>query len=132
MKDKQKAEAVERMKILGLHQRIICDFRDKHKVSISDKNGSLCYLSSTQFEDIKKWERANDKLVYHVIHSCAKSDEFYSYLFVGAQEEEWELDREELKIKYPIAFVENVKNKQNSMYGFIVVKLLGDGLVRVA
>jgi hypothetical protein len=131
-KEIQKQEALARMAMLHLHQNVVREFEGEGKLNISEKNGMLFWMNDEQAKMIEEWERESGNLVYHIIHSFTEFGELYSLLYVSTHEEEWELDREDLKDCYTLAYVKNVSDNYCSEYGNIGVKPSFGGLVRVA
>ena len=132
MKEKQKQEALERMKMLKLSPNIIKEFEKENKVNLSENGGILYWLDSEQQEIVDKFEAEHNALVYHVIHDFTMFGELYSFLFVSKYEEEWEYEKEDLKDGYALAYVQNVTDEICSEFGSIGIRPQFGGLVRTA
>lgn len=131
-KQKQKQEAIERMKLLKLCPNIIKEFEKENIVNLSEHGGILYWLDSDQQAIVDSFEAEHDALVYHVIHSFTEFGELYSLLYVSKYEEEWETDREDLKDGYALVYVKNVDDDMCSEFGSICIKPQFGGLVRTA
>ena len=129
----KKAEAINRMKVLGLFYPCIKNFEKYDEIQLSEMTGGL-YEFSRDAEltaKVKEFENEYDALVYHVIHSYTNFGELYSFLFVSDYEEEWEMENADIKDKYVFCWVWNKDVDYFSEFGTIVVKPMFGGLVRV-
>lgn len=132
--DKQKEEAVERMKKLGLMPQVIEEFKEG-KLNFSESAGFLYWIDENTEHDllnrVKAFEKEYNAVVYHVIHNLTEFGELYSYLYVSAYEEEWEYDRADIDFGYAVAYVENIDDGNCSEFGSIVIKPTNGGLMRI-
>lgn len=131
-KRKQKQEAIERMKMLKLHQNVIREFEKEGIVNLSENGGFLFWLDSDQQAIVNEIESEYDILVYHVIRSFTEFGELYALLYVSKDEEEWEYDREDIKHGIALAYVKNMDDDSCSEFGSIGIKPQFGGLVRTA
>lgn len=70
MRDKQKAEALARMKLLGIFPETIKQFDRDWKVSISEPPlGAFYWAEGWDLDRIEQFEEDHDALVYLVIRS---------------------------------------------------------------
>ena len=81
---------------------------------------------------VEKFEKTYGAVVYHVIHSNTEFGELLSFLFVGKDEDEWEMDRDDINEGYAFAYVENVTCPDCSEFGTIGIKPQVGGIVRTA
>ena len=130
MREKQKAEAIKRMKKLRIIKDAIKQFEEEDIVMISE-NGFLYWLDDEQKKVVKEFEDEYDALVYIVIHSRTSFGELYSMMYVSKYEEEWSMDNDDLKEGYAVAYVKNLDDDWCSEIGSIVVQNRFGGLVRV-
>lgn len=132
-RENKKAEAIKRMKALGLFNPCIKVFEKHDEVQLTEPNGGLYEFrdDAELNEKIKAFEEEHNALVYHVIHTYTQFGELYSFLFVSDYEEEWEMDNEDVKDGYAIAYVWNKSDDWCSEMGSIVVQERFGGLVRV-
>lgn len=122
-RENKKAEAINRMKMLGLSKNCIKAFQDRDEVRLSETNGILTGLSKnkelrTYIENLEKTDKI---LVYHIIHTESRFGEMYSFLLVSDYEEEWESDRRNIKSNLLLSYVWNKDVPVYSEYGYIVV-----------
>ena len=134
--EKQVAEAVKRMKKLGLMPQIVVEFENEGIVQYSEPTpiGGILYWLSNEpewREKVRVFEDEYHSLVYHVIHSYTRYGEQLSFLYVSDAEEEWEMDNIAIEDKYPFAYVENLDCPEFSEFGTIAVDERAGGLVRI-
>ena len=129
-KAKQKQEALERMKLLNLSKNIIKEFDKEGIVNLSENGGILYWLDSDQQAIVDEFEKEHDALVYHVIHDFTEFGELYSLLYVSKHEEEWEDEKDEIKIGIALSYVKNMDDDFCSEFGSIGIRPQFGGLVR--
>ena len=129
----KKQEAINRMKALKLFGPCIKAFKDRDEVQFSEVTGALYEFSDNKelTSEVRKFERENNALVYHVIHSMTSFGELYSFLYVSDHIDEWEMDHEDLKDNYVLSYVWNKDVPEYSEFGTIVVQQVIGGLVRI-
>lgn len=132
-REKKKEEAIKRMKVLGLFKPCIKAFENRDELQLTEPTGGLYEFSDNAELCAKIWEFEKDHnaRVYHVIHTYTQFGELYNFLFVSDYEEEWEMDNEDVKDGYAIAYVWNKSDDWCSEMGGIVVQERFGGLVRV-
>ena len=133
----KKVEAINRMKELGLFDPCIKAFKSRDEVQLSEPTGCLYEFSSDKelTAKVQEFEKENNALVYHVIHTPAMIDgeamDMYSFLYVSDYQEEWEVDNADIKEGYVLAYVWNKTIDYFSEFGSIAVKGMFGGLVRI-
>lgn len=129
-----KKEAIERMKQLEILPTAINEFVKEDKLNFS-LDGILFWLDDEKKQLVKEFEEQTGGLVYHVIWGTYLLDgekvTMTSLLYVSEHEEEWELEREDLKENSPIAYVINNEWNEKDL-GTIEVKPAFGGVLRVA
>lgn len=130
MKEKQKAEAIKRMKKLKVVSEAIKQFDKDDKVMVSE-NGFLYWLDDEQKKMVNDFEEEYGGLVYMVIHNMTEFGELYSLLYVSQHENEWEMDNEDLDDGIAMSYVKNVPNEWCSEFGCISIRNRFGGIVRV-
>ena len=121
----KKAEAIERMKALGIFPQTIRQFVDAGYISISEPPfGAFFWAEGKDLERIKQFEVEYNALVYVVIRSYTNIGKLDSYLFVSDYAEEWEIDRENIcKLENGLfAYVYNHDAPDFSEMGYIGIK----------
>ena len=141
-KSDMKKEAVERMKLLGLDEKIISDFQEKTSGIYLSENENFGELSSVYkitkgsdiiFEDIQKVESENGWLVYHVIRLGNWFDCMNALLCVTPYPEEWDMIKDWLKKTKRVmdCYVYPQNNPDFYEVGEVEVKTQNGGLVRL-
>ena len=96
--EEKKAEAIERMKALGIFPQTIQQFKNEDCISISEPPfGAFYWAEGQDLDRIRQFEAENDALVYVVIRSYTTIGKLDSYLFVSDYAEEWEVDRKNIR-----------------------------------
>ena len=133
MKERQKAEALARMKLLGIFPEAIKQFYRDGKVSISEPPlGAFYWAEGWDLDRIEQFEEDQNALVYLIIRSYTAYGKMDSYLYVSHNEDEWESDREDLRNQLPVAYTLNLDDPQLSELGYISIeKTVAGGLVRI-
>lgn len=132
MKERQKAEAIVRMKILQLHGNAINEFRRSNKLNVSEQNGALYWANPAQLAEVRKFEKGFSGLVYHVIHTMTGFGELLTMLYISKNPEEWEDDKRSLQDGYAVAYVCNLSAPDCSEAGWVQVQPLFGGVRRIA
>ncbi|MGO1581520.1 MAG: hypothetical protein ACTHWZ_09005 [Peptoniphilaceae bacterium] len=132
IREKQKNEAIKRMKTLELYENVIKEFQEENKLNLSESIGVLYWLKEEEKELVKEFENENGGLVYHLIRSLTDFGELYSIFYVSKYEEEWDMDLEDLKDNIAFVYVKNINDELSSEFGSIGFKKSIGGLVRTA
>lgn len=139
LKEKQKQEALKRMKELKLMREVVNDFKENGKVYYSERqnamfNAVLYWIDNNDeyVEIVKKFEKKHNALVYHCQLTHLEFGDCLSILYVSKNEEEWEYDREDLMNGYAFAYVRNLQNEYDSDFGSIGIKPSMGGILRTA
>ena len=138
-KEKQKQEALKRMKALQLSEQVIKDFKDNNKLYYSERqnrifNAVLYWVDNDEkyVEIVKKFEKKTKSLVYHCQLTHLEFGDCLSLLFVSAHEEDWDYENQLLKQGVAFAWVENLDDEWCSEMGSIGIKPSMGGIVRTA
>lgn len=130
LRTKQKAQAVERMKKLGIMEQPVKEFEDEGKLNLSENGGLLYYLNEDEQKMVDDFEKENNGLVYHVIKSRTTIGLMYALLYVSEYLEEWKMDMEDLEEGQVLAYVVNMDMPDCSEFGTIGIKPSVGGLIR--
>ena len=125
-----KVEVLERMKLLKLHPNIIKEFEDENKLNRSEYGyGILFWLEEHEQQLVDEFQNKHkDYLVYHVIKTnTVDMGIIYDLLFVSIFEDDWPLEREELKDNIVMSY----SVTPFSEIGPICIKQKNGGLARV-
>lgn len=128
----KKAEAICRMKRLGIFPETITQFERDGYVSISEPPvGAFYWAEGADLKRIKNFEAEYNALVYVVIRSYTTIGTMDSYLYVSDYPEEWEDDRRLLDENAPYAYVYNHDASDCSELGAIRIRrTIAAGLLR--
>lgn len=119
--EEKKAEAIDRMKKIGIFGPTIKQFRESGLVSISEPPfGAFYWAEGEDLKRIKEFEEQHNALVYVVIRSYTEFGQLDAFLYVSDyKDEEWEMDREDLKENQQCAWVYNHDAPWCSEFGSI-------------
>lgn len=128
----KKAEAIRRMKMLGVFPETIRQFEEDDKVSISEPPiGAFFWADEEELERIKKFEKNYNAVVYMVIRSFTTIGRLDDYLFVSDYPEEWESDRRDIQEGRVFSYCHNNDMPDCSEMGYIgVASTIAAGLRR--
>lgn len=116
----KKAEAVERMKKLGIFPQTIQQFERDGKISLSEPPfGAFYWIEGEDLERVKEFEATHNALVFVGIRSYTEFGVMDCYLFVSDYEEEWPQDREGIKEQEVLAWVYNRDAPDCSEMGYV-------------
>jgi len=138
-KEKQKQEAIKRMKILKMLPNIIEDFKTEDIVFYSETlsrnfQGILYWVSNKEefVQIIKDFETKYEALVYHATLGHYEFGTCLSLLYVSNDKSEWIRDRNDLRKNLAYAYVHNLNVPDFSEFGIIGLKPVNGGIVRIA
>ena len=125
-----KDEAIERMKLLQLHPNVIKEFQDENKLNKSEFGlGILYWLKDEEQQIVNEFQKEHEGyLVYHIIKTnTVDMGIIYDLLFVSIFEDEWQLEREELKDNIVMSYSVTLFSE----IGPICIKQKNGGLARI-
>ena len=125
-----KEEAIERMKLLQLHQNVIDEFTRENKIKKSETIYWILYwLDDEEKKLVDEFQNENEgTLVYHLIKThTVDFGIVYDLLFITENEDEWEAQREELKDDLVLSHTITCFPES----GLIQIKRINGGLVRM-
>lgn len=137
-KEIKKQEAIKRMQALGLFKPCIKAFAKYDEVQLSEPTGGLYEFSDDEELNakVKEFEAEHEALVYHVIHTPVRIDgifmDMYNFLYISEYPEEYEMDMDDIKDGYVMAYVWNKSDDWLSEFGSIAVQERFGGLVRLS
>lgn len=130
LREKQKQEAIERMKMLKIYSQAIKEFEKENVINVSEHGGILFWLDDEQQEMIKRFEEKYNAVVYHVIHNYTEFGELYSLLYVSQHENEWDYDKDDIKHNIALCYVVNKDEESFSEFGSIGIRPQFGGVIR--
>ena len=132
--EEKKAEAISRMKRLGIYPETIQLFERANIISISEPPcGALFWATKEELARIREFEEKHNALVYMVVRTYFRElGKMDSFLFVSDyKDEEWDMDRNDLDCGQALAYVYNYDAPIFSEFGSIGLSLTpAAGLVR--
>ncbi len=131
-REQRREEAIKRIKMLNMHENVLRDFTEEDKLNKSEWMGALYWLTDPEKRIVKRFEKEHNATVYTAIFSNTNIGAMLALLYVSDYPEEWEMDRQDIKEGYPIAWVENLDYPDCSELGSIGVRPMFGGLVRTA
>lgn len=131
--DEKRAEAITRMKMLGIFPDTIRQFKKDGLVSISEPPmGAFFWAEGEDLERIRKFEESHNALVYVTIRSYTSIGKLDDFLFVSDYKEEWQMDREDIEKGRALSYCFNHDSPFCSEMGSIgIVKTPAAGLRRI-
>lgn len=131
-REAKKAEAVERMKALGIFPETVRQFEREDYVSISEPPvGAFFWAEGEDLQRIREFEESHNALVYLIVRSYTTFGKMDCYLYVSDHRDEWEQDREDLKNCEPLCYVYNYDMPDCSEFSCVgIEKTCAAGLCR--
>lgn len=141
-KNKQIREAEKRLEILeskyGMLNHIREDFISDRTLYYSSQGfhpivGSLYWISNRpELEDtVKKFEKEKNVVVYHCIYSKTEFGDMLNILFVGENEQDWEMEEYLMQYrKKSFAYIKNLEDDELSDFGNISIRGINGGIIR--
>ncbi len=128
-----KTEVLERMDILNLHPNVIKEFKEQGVLNYSySVLGFLYWLTEETQARVNLFEKETGYLVYHVIEDETSIGRLITFLYVSANSDEWEQDKQDLREGFALAFVVNADDELCSEFGSVGLKSVNGGVVRTA
>ena len=127
--EEMKQEAINRMKMLLLHQNVINEFKKENKLNKSEGPlGTLYWLDEEEKDIIKEYEEKWNVLVYHIIKSfTVDMGTIYDLLYITDEKDFWEEERKMLEQGIVLSHTKS----QFSESGDIFVINVSGGLARL-
>lgn len=131
--EEKKAEAIRRMKMLGIFPETIKQFEAGYVSRSEPPFGAYYWVEGEKLEALLKFEEEHDCLVYTVVRSYTSIGMMDSYLFVSDCKDDWDSDREDLEEGYAFSYTVNYDAPDCSEFGTIGIKLsVAAGLLRTS
>ena len=137
IKEKQIAEALERMKIMKLYSPVLRDWKKNNLVYYSENSplGGILYWAYQEeryMKVIKEFEEKTGYVVYHATHEYTDFGEILDLFYVSSFEEEWENEKKSISQGFAYVKAINLSVDEFSDYGTIQFQNRMGGLVRIA
>ena len=124
--EKQKTEAIKRLELMGVRRDVLKSFEKKGAVTLCVA-GRYYPVSATMKKEIRDFEREHDATIYLVVRMFTIYATLDALLFVGKYEEDWEMELEDIKEGYAMAYNINRDCPECSEMGSIVFRTTNDG-----
>lgn len=143
LKEKQKLEAIERLKILEkeymIHKNVLKEFEQDETIYYSEDfggfNRGILYWLHNKDEYVKVVKEIEEKrniYVYHCILNHYRDDgDVLTMLYVSDDEEFWEYEKKELKDGNPCTYVHSFNFPEFSEFGGVQITGINGGIVRM-
>ena len=133
-RDKQKAEAIKRMQLMGISPEAVkaLDLSGTVHAS-SDPDGALTPVDTGTAELIRKFELEYGALVFLVVRSIQTYGcQLDSLIYVSQYEEDWELNMAYIKDGFVMTYKINYLYPEYSEFGSIAYEITETGVIRTA
>lgn len=139
LKEKQKMEAIKRLQMLKVMPNVIKDFEKNGRVYYSERqnkifNAILYWLDNEEkfVKIVKEKEKKHDILVYHCQLTHTEFGDLLSLLYVSADEDNWEYERQDIQNGITYCYVANLDCEYDSDWGTIGITPSQGGVLRTA
>ena len=132
-REEMKAEAIKRMKALGIYAETIKQFEKENLISLSEPPmGAFYWVEGDDLNYIKAIEEKFGGMAYCAIRSYTGFGTLDSFLWVSPYKEDWAGDHEDIPDGYVFSWVRNRDAEFCSEFGTICVKpTIAGGLKRI-
>ena len=124
--ERQKAEAVSRLKLIGVHKDVQQSFEKNGKVMLC-VSGRYRPLSEDEHAKVRQFELEHDATVFLAVRWFTMFGTLDALLFVGKYDEEWEMEQEDIKAGYAMSYCINNDYPECSEMGSICFRITRDG-----
>ena len=126
LREKQKAEAISRLKQMGIDEDVRRQFEDSGTVMLC-VSGRYRPLTEEELAEAHQFEQAHDATVFLAVRWFTMFGTLDALLFVGKYEEEWEMEHEDIKAGYAMSYCINRDYPECSEMGSICFRITKDG-----
>ena len=119
---RSKEEAIQRLKLLEIHNSIIEDFEKKNKITCIDWLRHEIKLPNKIQNKLNEISKEYGITPYIATFTETIFGNFYEFLYVGPDEEYWEPAKQELSLGYAYAWVYNIDHPELSEMGRIKIE----------
>lgn len=137
MENKQKEEAIKRMRLLQIMPQVIKDFEKNDRVYYSERLGAmfpatLYWLDNHQeyVDLVKEFEKKYKALVYHAQLTHMEFGDCLSLFYVSKDDNQWSRDKKDILNGELYSYVANLQCDYDSEFGYIGVSPAMGGVVR--
>lgn len=126
LREKQKAEAISRLKQMGINEDVRRQFEDSGTVMLC-VSGRYRPLSEDEHAKVRQFELEHDATVFLAVRWFTMFGTLDALLFVGKYDEEWEMEQEDIKAGYAMSYCINYDYPECSEMGSICFRITRDG-----
>lgn len=120
-KEAMKAEAIKRMKRLGISNEVITIFESENKLFCSYYVAQVD-VPSEIISELQNWEKESGNIIYHVVYSKLFGYEIYNALIVSKYIEDWDYETIMIDKGRTMAYTINVSKPDYSELGTIILE----------
>ena len=128
LREKQKAEAALRMKLMGIREDVRRKFAEEDAVMFCS-NERYRLADEQMAAEILQFELEHNATVFLVVRMFTALGDLDALLFVGKYEEEWEAEHDDLKDGYAMSYCINRDYPDCSEMGSIFFRVTEDGAI---
>lgn len=129
LREKQKAEALKRMRLIGLREDFVDLFEKDSKVNICTFQETFPEPTEKDAEMIRQFEQEYDALVYLILRVHTIKGDLDSLLYVGRYTEEWPMHLADLEAGCPLSYTVNHYDEELSEFGSIQIAKTDQGAI---
>ena len=130
--EEMRAEAVARMKMMGVWDVAVKEFETKARVMSSERPFGAFYDLSEEQQKILREVEEKGGVVYMVLRAHTTMGKMDSFLYVSPHKEEWAMDREDIQDGLAFSWTHNYDDPWCSEFGSIVWQMgIAGGPIRV-
>ena len=127
----KKAEAIKRMKAMGIIPDAIKQFAEEDVIMVSEPPlGGLFWLNDEEKKMVQDFEQEYNALVYLVVRSYTNIGKMDSIFYVSDNKEQWFMDHSDIDDNMAYVYVVNYDMPDCSEFGSIGWKSIGGGVLR--
>ena len=126
MREKQKAEAAFWLELTGVREDVRRKFEEGDTVMLCS-DGQYHPVDDSMGAEIRRFEQEHNATVYLAVRVFTALGDLDAMLFVGKYEEEWPLEREDIKAGYAMSYTINRDYPDCSEMGSIFFRTTEDG-----
>lgn len=127
----KKAEAIKRMKAMGIISDAIKQFAEEDVIMVSEPPlGGLFWLNDEEKKMVQDFEQEYNAFVYLVVRSYTNIGKMDNIFYVSDHKEEWFMDDIDIDENYACVYVVNCDMPDYSEFGSIAWKSVGGSVLR--
>ena len=130
--EEMRAEAVSRMKLMGVWDVAVQEFETKARVFCSERPAGAFFDLDDEQQEILQTVQEKGGVVYIVLRAYTTMGKMDSFLYVSQHKEEWAMDREDIQDGLAFSWTHNYDDPWCSEFGSIAWQMgIAGGPIRV-